>query len=302
MICGRHARVYKFQSSVKIFSMSRIWSQGRMMGISEFSVSPFDRGFGLGLGLFETILAVDGVPLWLDRHLERLARAGERLGWQFPQVDMQGIARRVLAENALLSGRARLRLAVTAGAGTMDDLKLGDDWQGWVTAVAAAAVPESVQVVVAPWKRNEHSPLVGLKCASYAENLVALDHARRLGFQETLFFNTAGELCEAAMANIFLVKEGALFTPTLSSGCLPGVARGLILEMAGQSGIPIFEGVLRQRDLDAADEIFLSSALRGPVGVSCLGGKLLPKGPITSLLRGLWQKKITMELASSVVK
>jgi branched-subunit amino acid aminotransferase/4-amino-4-deoxychorismate lyase len=141
--------------------------------------------------------------------------------------------------------------------------------------------------------------VAGLKCASYAENLLALDHARRRGFQETLFFNTAGDLCEAAMANVFLVKNGELRTPFLSSGCLPGIARGLVLEIAQTLGIPSAERALCVADLEAADEIFLSSAIRGPVPVSRLDEKCLTPGPVGKQLRGEWTQRIQAELACS---
>ncbi|MEY4243380.1 MAG: hypothetical protein RLZZ245_965 [Verrucomicrobiota bacterium] len=279
--------------------MMQIWSQGRCVSVAEFSVSPFDRGLGHGLGLFETILALDGVPILMDRHLARLASGMERLGWKAVEADLLGGARRVLAANGCGSGRARLRLAVTGGSGGLDDLARGEDAQVWMTAVAAGEIPESVAVEISPWTRNQNSPVAGLKCASYAENLLALDHARRRGFQETLFFNTAGDWCEAAMANVFLVKNGELRTPFLSSGCLPGIARGLVLEIAQTLGIPSAERALRMADLEAADEIFLSSAIRGPVPVSRLGEKCLTPGPVGKKLRGEWIQRIQAELACS---
>ena len=244
-----------------------------------------DRGSILGLGLFETILALDGIPVFADRHLARLHQGCERLGWSVEILHFQQIAAELLVKNQLTHGRARIRLAVTAGSGPLHDLSPGGDRLIWMTALPAFAPPESLSACIAPWPRNEHSPLAGLKCASYAENLIALDHARRQGFDETIFLNTAGRLCEAATANLFLVKDRSLFTPALDSGCLPGICRDRVIEQAREIGIPCETGSLTVAQLHAADEIFLTSSTRGPVPLSRLGERRLALGPIVRKLR-----------------
>ena len=143
---------------------------------------------------------------------------------------------------------------------------------------------------LAPWLRNERSPLAGLKCASYAENLAALDHASRLGFEETLFLNTRGHLCEAATANLFLVRNARLLTPSLASGCLPGITRGVVVELAAQHGIPCEQGDLSEEDLHTAEELFLTSSIRGLMGVSLFEKRTLPPGPVTHFLREAWNE------------
>jgi branched-subunit amino acid aminotransferase/4-amino-4-deoxychorismate lyase len=135
-----------------------------------------------------------------------------------------------------------------------------------------------------------------LKCASYAGNLVALQQAARLGFEETLFLNTAGQLCEAATANVFLVKNGGLFTPSLASGCLPGITRGVVMELAEQQGIPCAEGAFFLADLQAADELFLTSSMRGVMGVARFEERFLPTGPVTRLLGEAWQAAIRRKI------
>jgi branched-chain amino acid aminotransferase len=147
-------------------------------------------------------------------------------------------------------------------------------------------------VAISPWPRNERGALAGLKCASYAENLLALDAARREGFEETLFFNTSGELCEAATANVFLVANGVVKTPPLASGCLPGVTRGLVLELAARDGIECEEAVMGPEDLAAADEVFLTSATRGPVAISRVTGLRLPAPQVAVRLRELWEAEV----------
>lgn len=200
--------------------------------------------------------------------------------------DLRAVARELIQRNQLHTGRVRLRLVITAGSGGLNDLALGQDYSIWMTAFPAPDPPESLAVCISPWRRNEHSPLAGLKCASYAENLIALDHARQNECDEAIFLNTAGELCEATMANLFLVKNGILRTPSLASGCLPGITRELIVELAIRHGFSCQEGALSLDDFHAADEIFLTSSTRGPVPVS---GK---SGPYTHQLRELWRGEI----------
>lgn len=251
----------------------------------DFSASPTDRGLMHGLGLFETILAVDGQPIFAELHLERLRASCERLGWCPGFPDFGQIMAELIQMNELGRGRARIRLAISAGSGLVHDLALGDDHVIWITAVPAAEPPLTSTLNLSPWVRNERSSLAGLKCASYAENLVALAHAVRLGFEETLFLNTTGHLCEAATSNLFLVKNGAVFTPSLESGCLPGITRSVVMDLAAQKGIPCEERDVTMDDLSSAEELFLTSSIRGLMGISRFEDRIFPPGPVTRDLR-----------------
>ncbi len=244
-----------------------------------------DRGAIHGLGLFETMLASDGVLHFADRHFARLRHGHEKLGWPVEFPAFHEIVPELLAKNHLSTGRARIRLTVTAGSGPIHDLTPGDDRLVMMAAVPALIPPQSLSARLSPWPRNELSPLAGLKCASYAENLIALDQARRQGFDETIFLNTAGNLCEAATANLFLVIGGAILTPSLESGCLGGITREVIIELAGETGIPCEVGPLTLEHLHAAEEVFLTSSTIGAVPLSRLGDRELPAGPVARRLR-----------------
>lgn len=268
--------------------MTRLWCNGQWLDVLDFPTSPTDRGLMHGLGLFETILAVDGRPTFVDLHLARLQAGCQRLGWQVEWPDLENIIAELITVNHLATGRARIRLSITGGSGLLQDLTLGADHLVWLTAVPAADAPPTTRVNLSPWLRNERSPLAGLKCASYAENLLALEYAARLGFEETLFLNTAGHLCEAATSNLFLVTNGRIATPSLDSGCLPGITRFVVMDLAARHGIPCEERELTRSDLDAADEIFLTSTIRGLMGVSEFRDRTFPPGPVTNLLREAW--------------
>ena len=268
--------------------MKQLWCNGQWLEARDFTASPADRGLTLGLGLFETLLALEGEPVFSERHLARLRDGCARLGWDPPLPDLREIMREIIQQNGLATGRARIRLAITGGSGPFRDLSLGSDHRIWMTAIRAAAASSTTTANLSPWVRNERSPLAGLKCASYAENLVALEHAARLGFEETVFLNTTGCLCEAATANLFLVKNGGLSTPSTASGCLPGITRAVVLELAESQGIPSRECDLTSDALHTADEMFLTSSVRGLTDVSRFEERTFPPGPVTRALREAW--------------
>ena len=275
--------------------MSQFWCNGEWLAARDFPAAPLDRGTLLGLGLFETLLGMDGRVVFCERHLARLAAGCARLGWLPPQqqfADLPEAMAQLLQLAGLATGSARLRLTVTAGSGTLADLASGADRLVWLAASPLAEPPASLALDIAPWPRNERGALAGLKCAAYAENLLALDRARRGGFDETLFFNTAGELCEAATGNVFIVRNGAVATPPLASGCLAGITRGVLLELAARAGMACAEVALRRADLDMADEVFVTSATRGPVAVARVGERLLGPPRLGPHLRSLWEAQV----------
>ena len=272
--------------------MTQLWCNGQWLNSLDFSSSPTDRGMQHGLGLFETLLALDGTPVFADRHLTRLQQACARLGWPLEIPAFRETAVELLARNNLIAGRARIRLSITAGSGTIHDLTPGSDRLIWMTAFPASDPSASLTASLSPWPHNERSALTGMKCASYAENLIALDHARRLGFDETIFTNTAGHLCEAATANLFVVLDGTLLTPTLASGCLPGITREVVIELATELGIPCEERHLALAELQQAKEVFLTSSLRGVVPLSRFEDYRYTAGRITQVLQQALQAAI----------
>jgi len=276
--------------------MAVFWVDGKWVEDSVLPVAATDRGFLHGLGLFETILAMEGKVKFPDRHLTRLQSGCDRLGWKPLPCDLTETMTELLKQNRLENRPARIRLAVTAGSGALDDPSQGDDRIVWMMAQPLAEMPTDIAVEISPWRRNEQSPLAGLKCASYAENLLALDGARRRGFSEALFLNTKGELCEAATANLFLVNGDRLLTPSLESGCLPGISRQLVFDLAERSGIRCSAQSLVLADLENATEVFLTSAIRGPVRITRIQDRILSKGKVFERVRTLWEQAVADSL------
>jgi branched-chain amino acid aminotransferase len=258
----------------------KVWVDGSIVEADQARVSVFDHGLTVGDGVFETAKVIDGIPFALTRHLDRLAASARGLGLAPPE---DGVLRAAVTEALDANADAAadpLRLRITLTGGTSP---LGSDrGVGGPTLVVALAPLTSwaptAKVVVVPWTRNERAATAGLKTTSYADNVVALAHAKAHGGSEALLANTAGMLCEGTGSNVFLVLDGQLVTPPLSSGCLPGVTRALVLEWTGavERDLPIV-ALLR------AEEVFLTSSTRDVQAVHTVGDDVCPgaPGPVT---------------------
>jgi branched-chain amino acid aminotransferase len=242
----------------------RTWVNGRLVEESEAVVSVFDHGLTVGDGVFETVKVVDGVPFALGRHLGRLARSADGLALPAPDLERAKTGCAAVVAQAPV-GPHRLRITYTAGIAPLGSGR-GDAEPTLVIAIAPmGSWPETATVALVPWPRNERGALTGLKTTSYGENVVALAHAHRRGAAEALFADTRGRLSEGTGSNVFVVVGGRVLTPSLSSGCLAGVTRALLLEWidAAEAELPI-------EVLDEADELFLASTTRDVQSVAAV--------------------------------
>jgi branched-chain amino acid aminotransferase len=230
------------------------WQQGRWVSAETIALT---QEVLTGRGVFETILVEDQVPLFLEEHLTRLLNSCTISGLLFPDLDAIRVGVNKLVASHGLAPRARLRVTFFGG----DDLVL--------SVVDIDAWPPSASVVLAPWTRNAHSAIAGAKSVSYAENVVALDWAQSLGFSEALFLDASGHLSEASTSNIVLVIDEVAVTPGLTTGCLPGITRSVLLEL----GL-VIEAEIDVKDLEQASSAALLSSTRGvqPIRSVAVGG------------------------------
>ncbi|MEE1785505.1 aminodeoxychorismate lyase [Streptomyces sp. SP17BM10] len=256
---------------------TKTWVNGTLVDSADAAVSVLDHGLTTGDGVFETMKAADGRAFALTRHLDRLTRSARGLGLPDPDHDrVREACAQVLAANPMPLGR--LRVTYTGGNAPLGSER-GD---GGATLVAAIGPvnrrPDTTAASVVPWRRNEYSAVAGLKTTSYAENVVALAAAHRVGASEALFANTAGLLCEGTGSNVFVVIGGRLLTPTLASGCLAGITRALVVAWCGAE-----ETDLPLEALQDAEEVFLTSTLRDVQAVTRIDDRELPGvGPVTA--------------------
>jgi branched-chain amino acid aminotransferase len=150
---------------------------------------------------------------------------------------------------------------------------------------AEAQYRDGIPVIISSLRRN--SPLSldpAMKSCNLINNILAVREAQAKGAAEPLMLNDAGDLAEGASANVFLVVKGALVTPPLSAGILPGVTRALVLEIAARLGIAAREETVRVPGLMAADEAFVTSTLKEVMPIATVDGRPVGSGkpgPVT---------------------
>lgn len=254
------------------------WLDGAFVEPSRATLGAFDHAITVGDGLFEATKIVDGTPIALTRHLDRLERSAARSGVAVPMArsDLADACRAVSERTA---GPAKLRLTVTSGAAALSSAR--GTGTGSVLIAAASLPPRApaAAVTVVEWPRNERGALAGVKSTSYLENVVALAAANEQGSDEAIFANTVGNLCEGTGSNVFVVVDGRLITPPLSAGPLAGVTRALVLEVTDA-----VEEDLTIEAFRAADEAFLTACTRDVQPIDRIDGRPLDTvhGPTTA--------------------
>lgn len=261
---------------------SWVWNGGRTVPADQATVAADDLGLLRGEGIFETISVRNRVPFMLDRHLDRLRASSKITGIALPWTDHE-LAVACADTIAAAAGdpenhqvpRFRLRITVTSGRAMSPEaptllVMVGPDDDR----------PSVATVGICPWPVNEMSPLVGAKVTSRHEYTVSQQDARSRGADEAVLFNTRGMLVEGTATNLFLVVAGRLSTPSLATGCLPGVTRSLVVDL-----VEVHErDDLTVDDLRFATEAFLTSTTRGVQPISQVDGKPLRSspGPLTT--------------------
>jgi len=248
--------------------MKAAWVNGQLVDAAAPAVSVLDQGLTVGLGVFETIRVHRGRPVLFDAHIRRMVEGAERIGVTPPAP---GTLMQAAEQTIAAAGLVDARLRITLTAGPADGTP--------TTCVTVGPLPDVAplaRVVTVAWRRNEHSALAGVKSTSYADNVLAQRHARDRGADEVLFGNSAGNVCEGSATNVFVVIEGQLVTPALSSGCLPGVVRAEVVRcgLATEADVALSA-------LGDVTEMFLTSSLRHVQPVSHLDGRALVSGERT---------------------
>lgn len=284
--------------------MQKIWINGKFVDPDKAKVSVFDRGFMYGDGVFETMRGYAGRVFKLDRHLERLFRSLDalKIKHKYSKKYLQDAIYKTLKTNRLSS--AYIKLAVTRGEGrfgiSYKDIfspnvvitaKDFEGYPGWMFDIGLSANITGVQ--------NEESITSRIKTLNYLPYILARDDAKDMGYDEAILTNTKGCITEGATSNIFMVKNTALITPSEASGILPGITRGVVIEIAKGLKINVKEKLLKRRELLGADELFLTNSLAEILPVTKVDSKRIGSGlvgDITKLLRISYQKAVIREV------
>lgn len=258
------------------------WVNGTLVPEAEATTSARDHGFVVGDGVFEAVKVDHGRIFALTRHVDRMARSAAGIGLRgFDPETVRRAAHEVVDANRelLTSGFDVLRITFTGGPGLLGSGRV-DGPPTLVLGLTPGHDPDpQTSVITVPYRRNDVGALTGLKTTSYGENVLALAQAHAAGASEAVFANTRGLLCEGTGTNVFVVRDGELLTPPLSSGCLAGVTRALVLDWSGGREVD-----LPYDALTTSDEVFLTSTARDVQPVVAVDGVVLgagTPGPVT---------------------
>lgn len=263
--------------------------------------SPGQAGLICGWGLFTTVRIARGEAFAYERHWRRLEKdsAITRLPLAYSGAKVRVHLQEVIRANKVQEGCARIYLVWNTVGGWKSDEKM-PEVDLVITTADLPHYPETVRLAVREHGRHASSPLAGVKTISWLDSVWASAEAQKAGFDEVVLLNERGEVSECTAANIFALKGDRVVTPPLSSGCLEGVTRGVLMEIASDAGTTVVEQMLRLEDLYSADEVFITSTNRNVIGVREIDGHTIAhegKGPIAQRLDEVFEVFITEYIA-----
>ncbi len=223
-----------------------------------------------GKGVFTTIAVFDGSPFLWEKHWQRLVDGAAKIGLDLSELSKEAVHETLSFEisgHGIIDGRARI---------TFYDRTEGPHWSKSEisgTEIVILMAPErntkhDLKLTVSPFSVNSKSPLAGIKSCNYLENILAMNQAKTRGFHEAVRVNERGEITSGCMSNFFWLRDGRLFTPALSTGCLAGTTREHVIE-----NTECEEVVAKIEALKSAEAIFLTSAGLGIAAVAEFDGR-----------------------------
>ena len=244
-----------------------------------------------GLGVFETIAVRDAEPRHLEEHLRRLGDAARRFGVPLPTADELTRAVRLVAEGVSIGSRW-LKIVVSRSG----------QWVVLAGPIDPADEGKTVAAVVLPWRRHRLDPTAGIKSVGYAACVLGLEEARRRGADEGFWLNERGHVIEACTGNVFVARGRAVVTPSLQDGARDGVTRWRAIVALRELGLSVRQSKVRIATLRAADEIFLTSSLRGVRPVVRVDGRKVRGGDPGPLTRRLAAQLLASEARHATMK
>ena len=243
---------------------------GRITDAASATISVFDHGFLYGEGVYETLRTYDRVPFLWDRHMRRLRQSSALMALPVPFDDRQLLSavEKTMAAHAGLV-EAYIRVLLTRGVGELTYNPAATPTPTTVIIVKPFPAPpertftEGLKLALVTVRRNHPlalNPMI--KSNNLINNALAMQEALRSGADEALMRNQAGDIVECSQSNFFIVRDGALLTPPLTAGLLPGITREYVMEIAASVGVPAREQRLTPDDLRTAEEAFITGTTR----------------------------------------
>ncbi len=280
--------------------MRWIYLNGELVQQETATVSALDRGLLYGYGLFETMRSYGGLVFRLEQHYQRLRDGAARLAMAVPLSlrDLGEAVDALLERNELSDARVRLMLTAGAEGAAGSVILLARE----VTEYPRQLYRRGMSALVTSMRRNETSFLSGVKSLNNLDNVLAREEARRQGAAEAILLNTRGLVAEGSAGNVFLVLDGRLVTPNLSSGCLAGITRQAVLELAAEFGLEAIETDVDLSAFAVASEAFLTVSVMEVMPLTRLDGRPVGSGrsgPVTGRLHRLYQEMVLQETAAA---
>jgi branched-chain amino acid aminotransferase len=282
---------------------SLIVHNGRIQPLQEVQLSPGQAGLLMGWGVFTTLRIYRGVPFAFERHWTRMARDAERLEIPFPfqQDDVRAAVLELARANHRPEGVARVSFVKNHG-GLWSQAEGLPPTDLLVFTRELTRWPAANRLVIEPMGILSGGHYAGAKMLSWVPHAAVLERAHAAGFDDALLINERGQIAECTSANFFVVRAGRVLTPPLTSGCLGGITREILLEIAPGTGIEMQEQELTLDDLPTAEEVFISSTTRevAPVDSISPNWKFQTPGRISTLLEDAFQQYVQTYLGRAV--
>ncbi len=280
-------------------STNYVYVNGQFVPEPEATVSVFDRGFLYGDGAFETLRVYGGRIFRLDQHLHRLIEGLRLLRITAPlgTEALADILRQLVHRNEVTDGVARIY--ITRGVG---EIGLTTKSVRETTIVASAQArsfadsPPPWRVIYAVVMLVPNAPLSSVKSANRLPYILGKIEAEKASVDDAILLTHMHHVVEFTAANLFFVKDGALFTPSLDQGALPGITRADVLELAKHLSLPAHENAFGPDELEKADEIFATNSLIEIVPIGEVNGKPVPQGNTVPKLRDAYRQLVHGEI------
>ena len=279
-----------------------VFINGNFIEEEEATISVFDRGFLYGDGVFETLRIYNGKPFLFDRHIGRLSHGLGSLfiGDKYSFSEYLDHTRELIERNNVTEGV--LRIQATRGPGKRGYSTTGNyDPTVLISLHVAPNVDLNnvlpVKLATSTQILSDHDPFSTLKTTNKLANIIALREAENVGMDDALLTNHNGNITEASGSNVFWTKDNTLFTPPVSSGCLSGITRGMILELAIALKLPTSQQDITPTELGNAESVFLTNSVREIQPVIQIDDKLIAISPLVARLHAAYREAV--EQASS---
>jgi branched-chain amino acid aminotransferase len=278
-----------------------IFHNDRIIPLPEAHLSPGQMGLLMGWGVFTTLRIYDGRPFAFDRHWARMLHDAERLAMKLTHEEeaVRQAVTRLAEANHRPEGMARVSFVKNLGglwaqAGNRPETDL------LIFMRELVRWPAIHRLKLQPRAIYSATRLAGAKMLSWVQNAALLEQAHAGGFDDVLLLNESGHIAECTSANVFLVREGKVLTPPLSSGCLPGVTRHVLREVVPGAGFELLEENLTPEDLSSAAEVFISSTTREVAAVGSVDPQWSFNAPgrITTTLEQCFRDYVRSHLRS----